>query len=253
MRLVIGHLYADLMSVYGDRGNVLALAQRCAWRGIDVEVRCIAVGEAADFRSCDVVVFGGGQDKDQVAVCRDLHGVKGDALREAVAEGLVVLAVCGGYQLLGHYFRLGSGEVLPGLSILDAYTVAGHRRLIGNAVARCAWAGSPPPTLVGFENHSGQTFLHQARPLGTVVLGGGNNGLDGTEGAVQHNVFGTYLHGPVLPKNPWLADHLLGLALHWRYGHVVELPPLDDGLEQQAHESVRQRAERLGRLRTGVR
>lgn len=251
--MVIGHLYADLMSVYGDRGNVIALAQRCAWRGIAADVRRIGIGEVADLRAWDVVVFGGGQDKDQLTVCQDLHAVKGAALREAVADGLVVLAVCGGYQLLGHYFRLGSGEVLPGVSILDAYTVAGRRRLIGNTIVRCPWAGSPAPTLVGFENHSGQTFLHRARPLGTVVLGAGNNGLDGSEGAVQHNVFATYLHGPVLPKNPWLADHLLTLALRRRYGADATLPPLDDTLEQQAHAAVCQRARRLGRQLTGVR
>ncbi|MBI2321015.1 MAG: glutamine amidotransferase [Chloroflexi bacterium] len=253
MRLVIGHLYADLMSVYGDRGNVIALAQRCAWRGIAAEVRPIGVEEAVDLRAFDVLVFGGGQDQDQLTVCDDLQAVKGAALRDAVADGLVMLAVCGGYQLLGYYFRLGSGEVLPGLGIIDAYTVAGRRRLIGNAVVRCAWAGSPAPTLVGFENHSGQTFLHSARPLGAVVLGGGNNGRDGGEGAVQLNVFGTYLHGPLLPKNPWFADHLLTLALRRRYGADAALPPLDDALEQRAHEAVRRRALRLGRQLTGVR
>lgn len=241
------------MSVYGDRGNVIALAQRCAWRGIDADVRHIGVGERIDFRMFDVVVFGGGQDQDQLTVCRDLHGVKGDALRDAVAEGLVVLAVCGGYQLLGHYFRTGNGQVLPGLSIIDAYTVAGRRRLIGNVVVRCPWGGSPAPTLVGFENHSGQTFLGQASPLGQVILGGGNNGQDGSEGAIHNGVFGTYLHGPVLPKNPWFADHLLSLALRRRYGPDATLPPLDDRLEEQAHEAVRQRAVRLGRQLTGVR
>jgi CobQ-like glutamine amidotransferase family enzyme len=241
------------MSVYGDRGNVIALAQRCAWRGMTVDVRPIAVGETVDFRAFDVLVFGGGQDQDQLTVCRDLHSVKGAALRDAVADGLVILAVCGGYQLLGHYFRTGSGEVLPGLSIIDAYTVAGRRRLIGNAVVCCPWAGEPAPTLIGFENHSGQTFLGQAEPLGQVVLGGGNNGQDGTEGAIQHHVFGTYLHGPVLPKNPWLADHLLTVALRRRYGADATLPPLDDGLEEQAHEVVRARALRLGRQLTGVR
>lgn len=250
---MIGHLYADLMSVYGDRGNVIALAQRCAWRGIAPDVRPIALGEAADFRTFDVLVFGGGQDQDQLIVCRDLHAVKGAALREAIADGLVVLAVCGGYQLLGHYFRTGSGELLPGLSIIDAYTVAGRRRLIGNAVVRCPWAGQPAPTLVGFENHSGQTFLGQAEPLGQVVLGGGNNGHDGSEGAIQHNVFGTYLHGPVLPKNAWFTDHLLRLALRRRYGPDATLPPLDDGLETHAHEVVRRRALRVGRQLTGIR
>lgn len=253
MRLVLGHLYADLMSVYGDRGNVIALAQRCTWRDITPDVRPVGVGEAVDFRAFDVLVFGGGQDQDQLTVCRDLHATKGAALREAVADGLVVLAVCGGYQLLGHYFRMGSGDVLPGLSIVDAYTIAGRRRLIGNAVVRCPWAGSPAPTLVGFENHSGQTFLHSAQPLGEVILGGGNNGRDGSEGAVQHNVFGTYLHGPVLPKNPWFADHLLTLALRRRYGPEAVLPPLDDALEERAHEAVRRRALRLGRQLTGVR
>lgn len=241
MRIRIAHLYPLQMNIYGDRGNILALVQRCRWRGIEVEVASLDVGQPANLRDYDIAFFGGGQDSNQALVATDFLQVKGPALREAVEEGLVLLAICGGYQLLGRYFRTYTGEELPGIGLLDAWTVAGKKRLIGNVVID--WTAAPPEaptrTLVGFENHSGRTYLGSGcRPLGQVRVGYGNNAEDGTEGAVYKNAHGCYLHGSLLPKNPHLADHLLRAALHRRYGPEAELPPLDDRLEWAAHRSM---------------
>lgn len=247
MRLVIGHLYGELMNVYGDRGNLIALARRAQWRGIEVEVRTIPLAEELDWDQLDIVFIGGGQDRDQRLVCQDLQKIKGKALREAADAGVVILAICGGYQLLGHFFKTGQGEILPGISLFDAYTVAGPRRLIGNVVVECSFA-EERRTLVGFENHSGRTYLGRSvKPLGKVLVGFGNNGQDHSEGAIWRNVYGSYLHGSLLPKNPWLADHLLLTALRRRYGAQVELEPTDDSLETQAHAAI------LKRLRVGAR
>jgi CobQ-like glutamine amidotransferase family enzyme len=226
------------MNLYGDRGNILCLRLRCAARGIELAVDELEVGEPLDPTGCDLVFIGGAQDREQRRVAADLLAAKGEALRQAVDSGVVVLAVCGGYQLLGRYYRPAEGEDLPGLGIFDAWTVhpgPAAKRFIGNVVVR--WQGA---TLVGFENHGGRTFLGAAaRPLARVIAGYGNNGRDGTEGAVQANAFGTYLHGSLLPKNPRFADHLIVLALARKYGQG-ELPPLDDALEEQAHaEAVR--------------
>ncbi len=191
------------------------------------------MGEPLDPAGYDLVFLGGAQDREQRRVAADLLETKAEALRRAVAEGVVVLAVCGGYQLLGRYYRPAEGEELPGVGVFDAWTVhpgAAARRFIGNVVVR--WERG---TIVGFENHGGRTYLGpEARPLARVVAGYGNNGRDGTEGAVCRNAFGTYLHGSLLPKNPRFADHLIGLALERRYGEG-ELPPLDDALEERAH------------------
>jgi hypothetical protein len=238
MKLVIAHLYPELMGIYGDRGNVLALARRASWHGLEVEVRHITRGERPDLAAVDVLVFGGGQDKEQVVVCEDLQGPLGTELKAAIEDGLVVLSICGGYQLLGHYYQPHQGAKLPGLSVLDAYTVAGPERFIGNVVISSAELPEGRQTVVGFENHSGLTFLEEGcRPLGAVVKGKGNNGRDGHEGAVYKNCFGTYLHGPVLPKNPHLVDHLLSLALARRTGGS-RLETLDDRLELAAHEAA---------------
>lgn len=253
MKISIVHLYPDLMNTYGDRGNILCLVRRCQWRGIDVVVREASIGDRLDPEEMDLCFFGGGQDREQSVVCGDLVDTKAAPLREAVEDGAVVLAICGGYQLLGRYFRTGTGEVIPGTGLLDAWTVAGDRRHIGNVVVRTQLDGVRR-TLVGFENHSGKTYLGPGcRPLGEVVVGSGNNGEDGTEGAVYKNVYGCYLHGSLLPKNPWFADLLLLLALRRRYGQDVVLEPLDDTLEEQAHRAMVQRAEKLGHLATGVR
>ena len=238
LSLRLAHLYPKQMNLYGDRGNIICLRRRCAARGIELAVDELEVGEPLDPTGCDLVFIGGAQDREQRRVAADLLAAKGEALRQAVDAGVVVLAVCGGYQLLGRYYRPAAGEDLPGLGIFDAWTVhpgPTAKRFIGNVVVR--WQGA---TLVGFENHGGRTFLGAAaRPLARVIAGYGNNGRDGTEGAVQANAFGTYLHGSLLPKNPRFADHLIALALARKCGQG-ELPLLDDALEEQAHaEAVR--------------
>jgi CobQ-like glutamine amidotransferase family enzyme len=246
LRLTLLHLYPDLLNIYGDRGNVLALVRRAGWRGVEVAVREASVGEAVDFADVDLVCLGGGEDRSQALAAEDLAR-RGPALRRAVEGGLPVLAVCGGYQLLGAYYQPAGGERLPGAGVLDAFTVAGRTRMIGNVLARSPDLG----TLVGFENHSGQTFLGPGcRPLGRVRRGQGhgNNGRDGTEGAVYRACVGTYLHGSVLPRNPALADFLLRAAIARRWGEAAAaaaMVPLDDRLENEAHRV----GEELGRAR----
>ena len=236
--LVIGWLYAATMNIYGDRGNVVALEQRARWRGIDVEVREIGIG-APITDDIDIFFWGGGQDGEQIAVSRDIVGAKGENLRAAIENGAAMLAICGGYQLLGHEYRPFDGEVLPGIGVFDATTVAGPTRFIGNVLIESPEFG----TLVGFENHSGLTTLGpNTTPLGTVVSGKGNNGTDGTEGAIYRNAIGCYLHGALLPKNPQLTDWLLAAGLRHRYGRPIDLAPLDDTLETTAHDRAVQRA-----------
>ncbi len=237
MKLEIAFLYHDLMNIYGDRGNILTMQQRCHWRGIDTNVTNLSVGDPVDPDRYDFYFFGGGQDKEQYIVADDLQGEKGQRLREAAQAGAVFLAVCGGYQLMGHYYRPDNGPDLPGIGALDVHSVAGSKRCIGNVIVQTEFG-----KLVAFENHSGKTYLGpQARPLGKSEVGYGNNAEDGTEGAIQHNIFGCYLHGSLLPKNPHFADHLIKLALHRRYG-PVELAPLDDTIELAAHKAALQRA-----------
>ncbi len=237
MELRIAWLYGDIMNIYGDVGNLLTLMRRCEWRGIGVAWEMVSVGDKLDPGRFDLYLWGGGQDAQQELASRDLRQGKLHALRDAVASGAVVLAICGGYQLLGRYYRPHQGPELPGAEILDVWTIAGPRRHIGNVVVLSQWG-----ELVGFENHSGMTYLgSDASPLGRVVRGHGNNGVDGTEGAVQGKVFGSYLHGPLLPKNPAFADRLITLALARRYG-AVELPALDASLELAAHGCARKRA-----------
>lgn len=254
MKLVLVHLYPDLMNVYGDRGNIIALERRCAWRGIELEVRPCTLGESFDADEADLIFFGGGQDREQGVVAGDLIQFKAETVRQAVEAGTALLAVCGGYQLLGKYFRTATGDVLPGAGLFDAWTTAGERRCIGNIVIACDWA-EDAGTLVGFENHSGKTYLGAGCvPLGRVLHGSGNNGEDGLEGAIYRNAFGCYLHGSLLPKNPWFADHLLRQALRRRSGlETVDLAPLNDDLEILAHQTIVSRTRDLGRVRTGVR
>jgi len=233
MDLRIAHLYAHFLNIYGDRGNIIALAQRARWRGIDVAIDAIDVGDCLDPERYDFYFIGGGQDKQQQIIAEDLVK-RGDALKAAVASGAVIVSVCGGYQLLGHYYRPHAGPELRGISLLDAYTVAGNRRMIGNVLVRRP-DGS---TLVGFENHSGKTYLGpDLSPLGKVAVGNGNNGEDGCEGAAHGHVYGTYLHGSLLPKNPAFADELLIAALSRRHGQF-KLAPLEDNLELQAHKQA---------------
>ena len=233
MDLHIAHLYPDLMNIYGDRGNVIALAQRAKWRGIDAEVRSYSVGEWDDPEWPDVWFFGGGQDQGQDIVGADLAGPNGAKLRRSVEGGAAIFSVCGGYQLLGHEYVPETGPSIPGVGILDVTTRAGRKRFVGNLLATSA-----DGDLIGFENHSGRTYLGpKAKALGTVVVGNGNNGEDKTEGAVQGKVIGCYLHGSCLPKNPWLADRLLGWALARRYPDAT-VAPLDDTRESQARQQA---------------
>jgi len=233
MDLRIAHLYPDLMSIYGDRGNVLALTQRARWRDIAVEVRAFTAGQDFDADWPDCWFFGGGQDQGQDIVGVDLAGPNGEALKRSLANGAAALTICGGYQLLGHEYIPENAPAIPGLGVLDVRTRAGTVRFVGNLVAE-----TPDGLLVGFENHSGRTYLGpKARPLGTVVVGHGNNGEDKTEGAVQDHIVGTYSHGSCLPKNPWLADRLLAWALERRHG-PQKLVPLDDREEKAASEQA---------------
>jgi CobQ-like glutamine amidotransferase family enzyme len=251
VRLV--HLYPDLMSVYGDRGNVLALTRRAEWRGIPVEVRELSLGDDLDPADVDLMFFGGGQDREQAVVSPDFLRQKGAAVREAVEAGAALLSVCGGYQLLGTSYTTVDGQELPGAGLFEVRSVPGERRHIGNVLVETDLDGQRR-TLVGFENHSGRTYLAPGvQPLGRTIVGAGNNGEDGSEGCVYRGAIGCYLHGSLLPKNPWLADRLLGDALAHRRGEPVSLAPLDDRLEDQAHDAVAARIRSAGgRVKSGA-
>jgi hypothetical protein len=243
LRLRIAHLYPRLMNIYGDRGNIVCLARRCRDRDIEAEVVELGPGDQLDPAGHDLVFIGGAQDREQRRVADDLRLAKGEALRAAVEAGVAVLAVCGGYQLFGRIYREASGAELEGLGIFDLWTEhpgPSARRLIGNVMAELEETdGLSGATLVGFENHGGRTYLGPgARPLARVRSGFGNNGEDRTEGARHRNAFGTYLHGALLPKNPRLADHLIELALRRRYGDDIRLAPLDDRVEDAAHQAA---------------
>jgi CobQ-like glutamine amidotransferase family enzyme len=243
MELRVLSLYPEQMNIYADRGNILFLQRRCEWRGIGFIHAGAGPGDAVDAAGHDLFYIGGGQDRDQRTVAADMVATKQEAIAAAADDGAVLLAVCGGYQLLGHSYQLGE-ERLPGLGIADLETVREPGpRLIGN-VAIEADLGDGPRLIAGFENHGGRTYLgSEARPLGEVVSGHGNNDRDGFEGVRRDNVIGTYLHGPLLPKNACLADHLIALALERRYGSRPDLQPLPDELEAAAHESARRAAE----------
>jgi CobQ-like glutamine amidotransferase family enzyme len=230
-------LYPDLMNIYADRGNIAVLRARCNWRGIGFELSASGLGERLDESGADFFYMGGGQDRDQVAVAEDMVATKREALHAAQDRGAVILAVCGGYQLLGKSYQLGDLE-LPGVELVDLRTVREPGpRLIGNCAIEADLGGSDH-VIAGFENHGGRTYLGEGeRPLGRVLSGYGNNGKDGFEGVHRGNTIGTYLHGPLLPKNIWLADRLIELALD------IELDPLgDDALEDAAHMSARRAA-----------
>jgi len=217
--------------MYGDRGNILALEKRSQWRHIEVDLKAIEIGETIDPEWADIYFVGGGQDKQQIMIAEDLQR-HANSLKQAADNGAVMLSVCGGYQLFGHYYQPHEGPKLPGISLLDAYTVAGNKRMIGNVTIKLP----DDTTLVGFENHSGKTFLGKdISPLGKVIKGNGNNGEDGFEGAHYKNIYGTYLHGSLLPKNPQFADKLIAEALTRRYGEI-KLQALDDNIETAAHK-----------------
>lgn len=244
MQLKLAYFYPTLMNLYGDRGNVQTLALRCRWRGIDLAITEFGIGEQVDLTDFDLAFFGGGQDKEQQKISQDLVTVKAANLRSAVEDGLVTLTVCGGFQLFGEYYRPLDGTVLQGISVFDARTEGGKWRAIGNVLIQAELKDGTSPTLIGFENHSGRTILGSGcRPLGKILNGFGNNGKDDTEGARYRNCFGTYLHGPLLPKNPVLADYLIELAIERRYGKG-ELAPLNDFLEDETRRYVIKRIKR---------
>jgi lipid II isoglutaminyl synthase (glutamine-hydrolysing) len=237
----VGHLYPDYLNIYADRGNIAVLAERARARGHELEVTAIGMEDAVP-AGIDLFYVGGGQDREQELVAHDLVA-KGEALQGAVSDGAAFLAVCGGYQLLGRSYVDVAGNELPGIGLLPLHTVAGSTRMIGDVLLDCAWAGQ---SLAGFENHAGRTTLDDgAEPLGRVVAGFGNDGSSGFEGCRAGRVFGTYLHGPLLPRNPWFADLLLVEALA-HAGLETTLAPLEDGLEARAHTVAAERARSRG-------
>ena len=236
-KLQICHLYPDLLNLYGDRGNIICMRQRLAWRGLECEVTEVPAGVSADLTKFDLIFIGGGQDFEQEVLLPDLRAGKGNELKAAIADGKTVLAICGGYQMLGNYYQTWDGQQCDFIGAIDLYTVGSKERMIGNFAFRCG-AESGGSTVVGFENHSGKTYLGTGvEPLGTILAGGGNNGADGTEGVRYLNEFGTYSHGPILPKNPELCDHILETAFR-RTDDSFRLEPLDDAIERAAHDAM---------------
>ena len=242
MKLNICHLYPDVLNLYGDRGNILCMEKRLAWRGIEVETTGVSVGEKLDGTQFDLFFIGGGQDFEQEVLLGDLAGDKTETIKAAIEDGKTFLAICGGYQMFGHYYKTWDGQMCDFTGALDLYTEGSKDRMIGNYMF--SWDEVPGQRIVGFENHSGKTYLGPGvQPMGTVLAGYGNNGQDGTEGCRYKNVFGTYSHGCLLPKNPVLADFILRSALERKYGKA-ELEPLEDMLEAAAHNYMANRLER---------
>lgn len=233
MKLTIGHLYPDLLNLYGDRGNIQCLMKRCLWRGIEAETIAFELDDKIDFSNLDIVLLGGGSDREQMLVCEKLKEIQKD-FKEYVEQDGVVIAICGGYQLLGNYYKTEEG-IIEGLSLVDMYTEQGENRLIDNIVLQSEFFDMP---IVGFENHGGRTFIGENKPLGKVLYGSGNDGKSGYEGVVYKNVIGTYLHGPLLPKNPQLADELILRALKKKYGENITLSALDDSQEKAANDYI---------------
>lgn len=239
--ITICHLYPDLLNLYGDRGNIIALTKRCEWRGIRVNIRTVSLNDRFSPEEYDILFIGGGQDYEQSIIKDDLLKGKREAIKEAVESGRVILAVCGGLQLLGRYYRTHDGRDIECIGAVDLWTHGGDVRLIGNLVFECDFLKSDhfDGRVVGFENHSGKTWLGPGvKPMGRVLKGFGLNGEDGYEGAIYRNAYLTYTHGSLLPKNPALADHLITLALRNRYEGFESLEPLDDGLEMSARDSM---------------
>ncbi|MEE0810300.1 type 1 glutamine amidotransferase [Blautia sp.] len=235
MKLTIGHLYPELLNLYGDRGNIQCMMKRSLWRGIEAETIAFGLEDSIDFSKLDIVLLGGGSDREQRIVCSRLRDIR-ENFHHYVEDGGSVLAVCGGYQLLGHYYKT-EEDTLEGLSLVDLYTEQGSPRLIDNIVLENPDFSLP---IVGFENHGGRTYIGDNKPFGKVVYGHGNNGEDGQEGVLYKNVVGTYLHGPLLPKNPHICDYLLSNALERKYGKGT-LEPLDDTQEIQANQELYKR------------
>jgi CobQ-like glutamine amidotransferase family enzyme len=236
VKIRVGHLYPDYLNIYADRGNMAVLARRASWRGHELEVEAISIGDVLRPGTHDLLYVGGGQDREQALVAVDLAS-RAEAVRESAAAGAAVLAVCGGYQLLGRSYRERDGAELPGIGLFPLHTVAGERRMIGDVLLDCDWAGR---TLAGFENHAGRTQLDEgAVPLGRIIHGFGNDGASGFEGCRVDRAIGTYLHGPLLPRNPQALAHATG-------GEPPELEPLADELETEAHQVAAARARARG-------
>lgn len=232
MELKIAHLYPELLNLYGDRGNIISMEKRAQWRGIDVQVKEYTLNDEIDFDNIDILFIGGGSDREQLLVCEKLKEIK-ENFKNYVENNGVVIAICGGYQLLGHYYKM-KDETIQGLDILDVYTESGEGRLIDNVVIQTEFSNRP---VVGFENHGGRTFINNHTPFGKVLYGNGNNGTDNFEGVMYKNVIGTYLHGPLLPKNPHLCDYIIKKALQNKYGEV-KLQELDDSIEFAANDYI---------------
>lgn len=237
MELKICHMYPDVLNLYGDGGNIICMKKRLNWRGIEASVTKLPIGERASLADFDIVFIGGGQDFEQEVLLDDLHRGKDREIMSAIDDGVVFLTICGGYQMMGSYYETYDGKRCDFIDAVDLYTVGSKQRMIGNYKFRCA-DDAGGSVVVGFENHSGKTYLGAgAKPLGQVLAGFGNNGEDGTEGVRHKNLFGCYCHGPMLPKNPAFCDMLLQTALERRYG-AVTLDPLDDRAELAAHDEM---------------
>ncbi len=237
MELKICHMYPDVLNLYGDRGNVICMTKRLKWRGIDASVTKLPIGDSRSLAGFDLVFIGGGQDFEQQVLLSDLHRGKDREIKAAVEDGVTFLTICGGYQMLGSYYETFDGKRCDFIGALDLYTKGSVKRMIGNYKFQCS-PSAGGSVVVGFENHSGKTWLGSClEPLGKVLSGFGNNGEDGSEGAHYKNVFGTYSHGPLLPKNPELCDLILKTALERKYGSA-ELLPLDDSFERLAHDEM---------------
>jgi len=246
MKLTLAHLYPDYLNIYADRGNLAVLAERARQRGLELSIVAVGLGYPTPVEGVDIYYIGGGQDREQAVVAPDL-ATRGRALGEAVDAGAVLLAVCGGYQLLGRSYRDRGGSEQPGAGVLPLHTVAGQRRMIGDVLIECELQPGEPRTVAGFENHAGRTILdHGATPLGRVLAGFGNDGASGDEGCRLGNAIGTYLHGPLLPRNPWLADWLLARAVRFRTGAEPNFEPLPEELEIEAHAVAAGRARSRG-------
>ena len=247
MKIRVGHLYPEYLNIYADRGNIAVLARRAQLRGHELEVTPVSVGDGVRPGDHDLLYIGGGQDREQALIAPDLAG-KGEAIVEAVTGGAALLAVCGGYQLLGRGYLGRQGDSMPGIGLFPHETYAGEKRMIGDVLLECELVPGEQRTVAGFENHAGRTKLDPgAEPLGRVIAGFGNDGESGYEGARVGRAVGTYLHGPLLPRNPWFADWLLAQALgHATGGEAPELAPLPDRLEAEAHAVSAQRARDRG-------
>ncbi|MCR5214748.1 MAG: glutamine amidotransferase [Eubacterium sp.] len=236
----IAHLYPEVLNLYGDRGNILCMKKRLEWRNIECSITEIKLGDNSSLSDYDIFFIGGGQDFEQEVLLSDLKAGKGASIKSAIESGKTFLCICGGYQMMGHYYQTKEGEKMQFLGAVDLHTIGGDVRMIGNYAFRAS-KECGASDIVGFENHSGRTYLGKGiSPLGTMLMGYGNNGEDKTEGVHYKNLYGSYSHGPILPKNPEFTDHLLKVTLETKYGSS-DLLPLDDTFEKQAHDNILQK------------